>query len=227
LPDSQKRGAQPHGPLNRERVLRGAVGFADDRGLGSLTMRGLGQALGVEGMALYKHVAHKEDLLEGMVDLVLGEVDLPSPGRPWKAELRRGAISTFEVLLRHPWACRLLIANGGGSGPARWRLMDAILGTLRSGGFSVEMTHHAFHVLDIYVQGVAMGTVSFPLEKEDMAEMATTFLEQFPAADHPYLTEHIGYHLETGVLGEGDFEFGLDLLLDSLERIRDLPATGA
>lgn len=99
--------------------------------------------------------------------------------------------------------------------------MEAILGTLREGGFSVEMTHHAYHVLDVYVKGVALAAVSFPFKKEDMAEMAEAFLKGFPAAEHPYVAEHIGYHLETGVLGEGDFEFGLDLLLDSLERLRD------
>jgi len=207
-------------------VLRGALEFADAYGLTSLTMRRLGEALGVEGMALYKHVANKEDLLEGIIDLVLSEVDLPSPGQEWKSELRRGALSTFEVLLRHPWACQLLVTGGGGSGPARWRQMDAILGTMRRGGFSVEMTHHGFHVLDIYVQGVALGTVSFPLQKEDMVGVIETFLSELPAADHPYLVEHIGYHIESGVLGEGDFEFGLDLLLDSLERLRDADANG-
>lgn len=105
--------------------------------------------------------------------------------------------------------------------------MDSILGTLRRGGFSVELTHHAFHVLDVYIQGVALGTVSFPLQKAEMAEVAETFLREFPAADHPYLVEHISYHIDSGVLGEGDFEFGLDLLLDSLERLRDLAATGS
>jgi AcrR family transcriptional regulator len=212
--------------LSRERVLRGALEFADAHGLASLTMRRLGEALGVEGMALYKHVANKDDLLEGMVDLVLSEVELPSPGQEWRSELRRGALSTFEVLLRHPWACQLIVTGGGGSGPARWRQMDSILGTLRRGGFSVELTHHGFHVLDVYIQGVALGTVSFPLQKEEMAQVAETFLREFPAADHPYLVEHIGYHIDTGVLGEGDFEFGLDLLLDSLERLRDSAATG-
>ncbi|MEX1126515.1 MAG: TetR/AcrR family transcriptional regulator C-terminal domain-containing protein [Acidimicrobiia bacterium] len=212
--------------MSRERVLRGALEFADAHGLALLTMRGLGEALGVEGMALYKHVANKDDLLEGIVDLVLSEVDLPSPGEAWKAELRRGALSTFEVLMRHPWACQLLVTGGGGSGPARWRQMDNILGTLRKGGFSVELTHHGFHVLDVYVKGVALGTVSFPLQKEDMAEVAEKFLREFPAADHPYLVEHISYHIDSGVLGEGDFEFGLDLLLDSLERLRDAAATG-
>lgn len=223
---SSQSGAQPRVPLSRERVLRGALEFADAHGLALLTMRGLGEALGVEGMALYKHVANKDDLLEGIVDLVLSEVDLPSPGEAWKAELRRGALSTFEVLMRHPWACQLLVTGGGGSGPARWRQMDNILGTLRKGGFSVELTHHGFHVLDVYVKGVALGTVSFPLQKEDMAEVAEKFLREFPAADHPYLVEHISYHIDSGVLGEGDFEFGLDLLLDSLERLRDAAATG-
>jgi AcrR family transcriptional regulator len=207
--------------LSRERVLRGALEFADAHGLESLTMRGLGEALGVEGMALYKHVDNKDDLLEGIVDLVLSEVALPSPGEDWKSELRRAAISVFEVLLRHPWACQLIVSSGGGSGPARWRLMDSILGTLRTGGFSIELTHHGFHVLDIYIQGVALGTVSFPFGKEAMAEVAGAFLREFPAADHPYLAEHIGYHIDTGMLGEGDFEFGLDLLLDSLERLQD------
>lgn len=175
---------------------------------------------GVEGMALYKHVANKHDLLEGMVDLVLSEVELPPPGKQWKSELRQGAISTLKVLLRHPWACQLIVSGGAGPGPAMLRHMDGILGTLREGGFSVEMTHHAYHVVDVYVKGVALATVSFPFKKEDMAEMAETFLMEFSASDHPYLVEHIQYHLETGVLGEGDFEFGLDLLLDSLERLR-------
>lgn len=208
-------------------MLLGALEFADAHGLESLTMRGLGQALGVEGMALYKHVANKDDLLAGIVDLVLSEVDLPSPGQEWKSELRRGAISTFETLVRHPWSCGLIMSDGGGSGPARWRLMDSILGTLRRGGFSVELTHHGFHVLDVYIQGVALGTVSFPFGKEAMTEVAGAFLREFPAADHPYLVEHIGYHIDTGMLGEGDFEFGLDLLLDSLERLRDSGANGA
>lgn len=213
--------AQPHVPLNRERVLRGAVDFADANGLNSLTMRGLGETLGVEGMALYKHVANKHDLLEGMVDLVLSEVELPPPGEEWKSALRQGAISTLKVLLRHPWACQLIVSGGTGPGPAMLHQMNTILGTLREGGFSVEMTHHAYHVLDVYVKGVALANVNFPFKKEDMAEMAETFLKEFPAAEYPYTVEHIRYHLETGVLGEGDFEFGLDLLLDSLERLRD------
>jgi AcrR family transcriptional regulator len=198
-------------------VLRGAVEYADAHGLGSLTMRALGQALGVEGMALYKHVANKEDLLAGMVDLVLDEVEPPTPGRDWREELRRGATSTFETLLRHPWACQLVVVEAGGSGPARFRFMNAFLGTLREGGFSVEMAHHSLHVLDIYVQGFALGTVSFPFESEEMPELAVSFMQNLAAADHPYLMEHIQYHLERGIIGEGDFEFGLDLLLDGLE----------
>lgn len=209
--------------MNRERVLSGAVELADAQGLAQLTMRRLGESLGVEGMALYKHVANKDDLLEGMVDLVLSEAEPPSAGEDWRSELRRGALSMFEVLLSHPWACELIVTGAGGAGPARWRQMDAILGTLRDGGFSVEMTHHAYHVLDVYVQGVALAAVSFPFEKKDMAEMAGAFLRELPAADYPHLVEHIEYHLDTDVLGEGDFEFGLDLLLDSLERLRETP----
>lgn len=212
-------------PLTRERVLRAGLSFADSQGLESLTMRALGEALGVEGMALYKHVENKDDLLEGMLDLVVGEADQPVPGGDWKAELRRGALSTFETLLRHPWACQLHMAGGGGTGPARVRQMDAILGTLRQGGFSVQMTHHAYHVLDIYMHGFALGTVSFPVEREELAPLAEAFLQQLPGDEFPHLVEHIHYHIETDVLSEGDFEFGLDLLLDSLERLRD-PAPG-
>ncbi len=226
VPNSPNPDQQTRIPLSRERVLLGAVEFADAHGLASLTMRGLGEALGVEGMALYKHVTNKGDLLEGMVDLVLSEMELPSPGQEWKAELRQGAISILRTLLRHPWAPQLIVSGGAGSGPATPRQMNAILGTLREGGFSVEMTHHAYHVLDVYVKGVALASVSFPFEKEDMAGMAEAFLKEFPIAEYPHLVEHIRYHLDTGVLGEGDFEFGLDLLLDSLERLLDQPTIG-
>lgn len=225
MPISPNSDDKPRTPLSRERVLQGAVDFADTHGFNSLTMRALGEALGVEGMALYKHVTNKRDLLDGMVDLVLSEVELPSPGQEWKSELRQGSVSILKTLLRHPWAPQLIVSGGGGPGPATTRQMNAILGTLREGGFSVEMTHHAYHVLDVYVKGVALARVSFPFKKEDMAGMAETFLKGFPAADYPYVVEHIKYHLETGVLGEGDFEFGLDLLLDSLERLPDRPVT--
>ena len=132
----------------------------------------------------------------------------------------------LRTLVRHPWAPQLIGAGGAGSAPSTSRQMNALLGTLREGGFSVEMTHHAYHVLDVYVKGVALASVSFPFKKEDMAGMAEAFLREFPVDEYPYLVEHIRYHLETGVLGEGDFEFGLDLLLDSLERLLHQPATG-
>jgi AcrR family transcriptional regulator len=224
-PDHQNRRVRR--PLTRERVLQAGVDFADAYGLRSLTMRKLGEALGVEGMALYKHVANKDSLLDGMLDLILSEAEPPEPGGDWKAELRRGAVSTFNTLLRHPWACQLHLASGGSSGPARLRQMNAILGTLREGGFSVEMTHHAYHVLDIYVYGFALGTVSFPVNKEDLLPMASAFMQELPSDEYAYLIEHITYHIETDVLSEGDFEFGLDLMLDSLERLRGLPTAGA
>jgi hypothetical protein len=113
------------------------------------------------------------------------------------------------------------MTTGGGSGPARLKQMNAILGTLREGGFSVEMSHHAYHVLDIYVYGTALGTVSFPVDKEALAPLAEAFMRELPSDTYPYLIEHIAYHLDTDVLSEGDFEFGLDLLLDSLERLPD------
>ena len=134
----------------------------------------------------------------------------------WKAALRRIALSAHEVLRRHPWAPSLLVTRPEMTGAARWRQMDAMLGFLRGAGFSVEQTHHAFHVLDSYIIGFTLQQVSFPAPTGDLAEMGERFLAGFPSTEHPHLAEHIRYHIDTGTFDEGDFEFGLDLILDSL-----------
>jgi AcrR family transcriptional regulator len=216
----------PRATLTRASVLRAAIALADDVGVESLTMRRLGRELGVEAMSLYNHVANKQDLLAGMVDAVVAEFDVPAPASGWRSELRRAAISSHDVLRRHPWACRLLVSSPPMTGPARHRHMDAMLHALRGAGLSVSLTDHAFHVLDGYILGFTVQQVSFPAPTEDLAARATEFVAQLPADQFPWLVEHIRHHIDSGHYDEGDFEFGLDLILDSLERLLRDAASG-
>lgn len=209
----------PH--LSQARVLRTAIDLADAGGLEAVSMRRVAQELGVEAMSLYHHVASKEDLLRGLVDLVVGEVDLASPGTEWKAGLRGMAMSAHEALVRHPWAAPLVLSHSDRS-PARLRYMEAMLATLRQGGFSAQLTDHAYHVLDSHVIGFSLWVAGMDLgTDEDLAALATSFLEQLPAGQFPYIAEHIDHHLNPPApAAKSSFEFGLDLLLDGLERIR-------
>jgi AcrR family transcriptional regulator len=215
--------AEPRVPLSRERVLRAAVALADDSGLESLTMRKLGEVVRVEAMSLYNHVANKGDLLDGMVDLVFSEIHLPSAGVDWKTAMRQRAISAREVLVRHPWGIGLMESRST-PGPATLRHHDAVLGSLRQGGFSVEMAAHAFSALDSYIYGFALQEASLPFDTaEETAEVAQMILKQLPADEYPYLTElTIEHVLQPGYDYGDEFEFGLDLILDGLERARNL-----
>jgi AcrR family transcriptional regulator len=208
-------------PLSRERVLRTAIALADSGRIEALTMRKLGQALGVEAMSLYNHVANKDDLLNGIVELVVEEIELPDAGAGWKPAIRASVISAFNVLLRHPWACNLILSPARVC-PARLRWIDAVLMRLRTAGFSEQLTCHAYHALDSHIVGFTLWVVNFPAEREDLSELATTFLQEQRLDDYPYLTEHIHFHL-TGTRDseDGEFEFGLDLILDGIERMRD------
>lgn len=206
-------------PLNRDRVLGAAIELADAGGLDALSMRKLAQALGVEAMSLYYYVAKKDDLLDAIVDVVVSEFDLPAEAPDWKAALRVSAISAHEVLLRHRWAGRLL--TSAAIGPARLAHMEWLLGQLREAGFSAVLTHHGYHALDSHIIGFTLWEVGFP---DELADLASTFLRQLPVDQFPYLAEHIEQHL--GVPGADDaseFEFGLDLILDGLERLRGAP----
>src|SRR5271165_5696577 len=145
-----KPATEARTPLNGERVMRAAVAFADESGIGSLTMRKLGEALGVEAMSLYNHVANKDALLDGMVDLVFSEIDLPSSGTDWKTAMRERAVSARQALSRHSWAIALMSSRTS-PGPATLKHHDAVIGSLREGGFSVEIAAHAFSVLDSYI----------------------------------------------------------------------------
>jgi AcrR family transcriptional regulator len=205
-------------PLNRARVLQAAVALADENGLESLSMRKLAGALGVEAMSLYHHVASKGEIVDGIVDVVVREFELPRPGFDWKAALRQAAISAHDALVRHRWACRLIMSADA---PSRLAWMEAVLATLRQGGFSAELTHHAYHALDSHIIGFTLWQVSIPFAAEELPQLAESFLRDFPAADFPYLAEHIEQHARPAAHDESEFVFGLDLILDGLERLRD------
>jgi AcrR family transcriptional regulator len=211
----------PRPVLSIERVLGAAIGLADDGGLESLSMRKLAQALGVEAMSLYYYVAKKDDILDGMLDIVVGEMETAAEGTEWKAAIRRSAISAHEVLERHPWACRLMMSPARVRA-ARMRFIDSMLGRLRQAGFSAGQTDLAYHALDSHMIGSTLWEVGYSVGLDDSGDFAATFLRSFPADEYPWMAEHIHQHLDVPQAGEGSFEFGLDLILDGLERQADL-----
>lgn len=217
--------AEPRTPLNRERVLRAAIGLADEAGVEALSMRKLAKELGVEAMSLYNHVANKDDILDGIVEIVFSEIELPSTGTDWRSAMRRRAVSTREALSRHRWAVGLMESRTR-PGPANIRLHGRVLGCLRQAGFSVEMAVHAYSVQDSYIYGFALQEKGFAGQRDDMSlgsdeSLASTLLQQLPADEYPYLAEIVGGYV-TGSSYEfaDEFEFGLDLILDGLEKLR-------
>jgi AcrR family transcriptional regulator len=211
-------------PLNRERVLRAAIALADQGGFESLSMRNLAKELGVEAMSLYNHVANKDDLLDGMIDLVFGEIELPPTDVEWKTAMRRRAVSTREVLNRHRWAIGLMEGRSS-HGPANLSLHNAVLGCLRAAGFSMEMTVHAYSVQDSYIYGFALQERDMSSESaDDFAAEAQRQMHEYQAvlADYPHLVEVVGgYVAKAGYDYATEFLFGLALILDGLDRLRD------
>lgn len=213
-------------PLSRDRVLRAAVELADEGGLEGLSMRRLAQQVGVEAMSLYYHVRNKDDLLGGMLDVVYSEIETPASDGDWRSAMRRSAISFHQVLLRHPWACSLFMSSVG-PGPLRLRYMDTVLGRLRGAGFSAEMTHHAYHALDSHIVGFTLWLLPFLAFARHQPDYAERFLEELPTEELPHLTEHVHVHMEPERPGDvNEFDFGLDLILDGLERLRTGPPSG-
>jgi AcrR family transcriptional regulator len=206
--------------LTRERVVGAALRIMDAEGLDAVTMRRIGRDLGVEAMSLYNHVENKDDLVRGILDLVEGEIEGPEAGRDWKAELHRSVVSAHETFSRHPWAAQIWMSSprGGGRGMRR---AEAMLRYLREAGFPEGLTYHAFHVLNAYSLGYTLQESSFGFDIEQIERMAARFLRDFPTDEYPYLAEHIRQHTEPGEHRHGNFEFGLDLVLDGLERLRD------
>jgi AcrR family transcriptional regulator len=210
--------------LSRDVVLRTAVEYADRHGLEALSMRKLADELGAGAMSLYHYVPNKTDLIDGMVDLVFAEIELPALDVDWRTAMRRRAVSTREALNRHRWAVGHMEGRST-HGPANLRLHDAVLGCLRAAGFSLEMTVHAYSVQDAYIYGFALQETDLtPETPEDFAAVAAQQMEDYAAvlADFPNLVEVVGGHVaEAGYDYATEFLFGLDLILDGLERIRD------
>ena len=219
MPRETAASTEPRIPLSRERVLGAALALADEGGIEALSMRKLARELGVEAMSLYNHVANKDEIIDGIIDLVAGEADLPTDATDWKTAMRQSAISMRDAFLRHPWASSLWMSRHGGS--ARLRRGDWMLRTLREAGLSKELTYHAYHIVESHILGFTAQQLSFPSkDEEEFAGMAESFLQRLPADEYPDFVEHVRQHLEPHG-EEGGFEFGLDLVLDGLERLRD------
>ena len=208
-------------PLTRDRILHAALELADQGGIESLTMRKLGETLGFEAMSLYNHVANKDDLLDGLLDLVLAESEPPSPAGDWDAAIRASAISVHEALRRHPWACRLVMSPGH-MRPARLRYMESLLSRLREAGFSADATYSAYHVLDGFIFGFSLWETSHTYTAEEMAGFQEKFAQTITADAYPYLHEHGQQHSSEGPHNDvRAFELGLELIVDGLTKIRD------
>jgi AcrR family transcriptional regulator len=207
-------------PLSRDRVLSGAIAVTDAGGLGSLTIRSLANELGVKPMSVYHYVANKDEILDGIVDLVFGEIDLPVVDGDWRAEMQRRANSARRVLSSHPWAIALLQSRIN-PGPATLRHHNAVIGTLRAAGFSVELTAHAFALIDSYVYGFALSEAALPIHGPDsVADVAESMMQQlFSPDEYPHLVEFTTEHVMRPGYNFGDeFDFGLTLILDALAR---------
>ena len=200
-------------------MLRAALRLVDRNGIDALSMRKLAQELGVEAMSLYNHVENKDEILKGIVELVAAGVDLAEDEADWQKAMRRRVLSAHEVLDRYPWAAPLWMRRGGAGG-SRMRYADTVLRGLREAGFSPDLTYHAFHVLQSHVLGFALQEQNLGLNTYPLKKRAERFLRKFPAAEYPDLAEHVRQHLEPHDAQRGTFEFGLDLILDSLERLR-------
>jgi AcrR family transcriptional regulator len=204
-------------------VLQTAIRLADKDGIDSLSMRKLARELGVEAMSLYNHVANKRDLVDGMVDLVVDEFELPVGDGDWEAAVRTYATSAHDALLRHPWACNPVLTppDRPSSMLGRLRNMDWLLGQLRSAGFPADLTYDAYHAIDSHIFGFTLWQLGHRVTREDIEDLAATVLRELPITDYPHAAEHVGQHMSAAP-GDGDraFAFGLDLIVDGLKRAR-------
>jgi AcrR family transcriptional regulator len=182
-------------------------------------MRKLGQGLGFEAMSLYNHVANKDDVIDGMLDLVLGESELPSPAGDWDAAIRASARSVHTALQRHPWACQALMAPGRVR-PARLRYMESLLGLLRASGFSAETTYHAYHVLDAHIFGFSLWETAHSVAEQEVPDMRAAFERIVSAEEYPHLREHGDQHFAEGPHRDvSAFEVGLDFIVEGLKKL--------
>ena len=216
-----ERGATGPTPLSKERVLRQALALADNEGIDALSMRKLGRELDAGAMSLYHHVSNKEELLDGMVDLVFAEIHLPESRGDWQAAMRARAVSAREVLARHPWAITLMESRTT-AGPANLRHREAVTASLRKAGFSVQMATHANWLLDSYIYGFALQEANLPFadagELRDM--LHEVFLPQLAPEEYPYLNEAATELMKSDYDPADEFPYGLNLILGALEHAR-------
>ena len=219
MPKRPKPRARARAPLSRERALDQAMALADSGGLDQLTMRRLAEALGVEAMSLYHHVANKDDILDGMVDRVYAEIEPTSKAAAWKEAMQRRAHSARAALGRHPWAIRLMESRTS-PGPATLGHHDAVLGCLRHAGFSIALSGHAFSVLDSYTYGFVHTEQNLPFQSpEETKTVAAEMMKQFPVDQYPHLVEFAVQRVfAPGYAYGNEFSVGLELILDGLER---------
>ena len=212
--------AQHRGHLSREHVLDAAIKLADAGGLGSLSMRKLGHELGVEAMAIYYHFANKERILDGIVDLVFGEIELPVANADWKTAMRRRAISVRDAMARHRWAIGMMESRVN-PGPANLRHHEAVIGSLLAGGFDMTMAAHAYALLDGFIYGFALTHMNLPFGTADeAAAVAESMVQPFEPGAYPNLVAMIEHAMQPSYDYGSEFGYGLDLILDGLERVR-------
>lgn len=220
MPKKSNPDAASPTPLSRERILQAALRMADEGGIESLSMRKLAEALDVQAMSLYNHVANKDDLLDGIVDIVAGEIEVPSLGVDWKIAMRRRANSAHEVLVRHPWATMPIVSRVN-VGPGMLRYIDATLSCLYEAGFSLEMADNVRNAIDSHIYGFTLQELNFPFDAAEYSEVAQTGLPLIPADKYPYLNRLTHYVIDGRYDGIHNFDFGLELLLNGLDRFRD------
>lgn len=215
--EKKVRGGESKGNLSKEAVLRAAIALADKEGLEALSMRKIGQELGVEAMSLYNYVANKGDLLDGMADFIVSEFDLPSNETDWRESLRRSAISAHKVLWSHPWACGLNVSRPS-VGPAALRYIDSVMGALRGAKFPIQLTHNALHAIFSHIYGFTLQELGIKSGIESLDPRTAAVLFQQMADEYPHIAEiALGAHHDHEV----EFVFVLDLILEGLEQIRD------
>ncbi len=210
------RSKTPRQTLTRERVLQAASAMADESGVEALSMRTLGQRLGVEAMSLYNHVANKDDVLDAIVDMVVAEIAPAASVGAWRSAIRTSALSANDVLSRHTWACGMWLQRR--PGPARAQYMEGLLACLARSRLSPDVAHHAYHVIDTYIVGFTAQQHTFVMGADQLAEAADDFVERLSPGEFQHVIAHVHDHL-TGESGGNAFEFGLDLILDGLGRL--------
>lgn len=218
-PANRRRGRPERPALSQERVVEAALALADAEGIEGLSMRRLATELGVEAMSLYHYFGGKDEILSAMLDAVYREIEVPPIEGDWRDSMRRMAVSFHDTLLRHRWACGLLMSSVDFSEP-RMRQMDAVLGRLGEAGLSDTLVDHAYHALDSYVVGFTLWQLPILAIAESLPDLAAQMAERLAGGDYPHLVAHMEYHMAPRASEENAFEFGLSLLLDGLERLR-------